>query len=81
MLFVLIPHAARNEGDFRFFLSFSAVEQAAFVTAKGFEQSGVSPEWCYVIAYDGVDELHPVFLYTLVGSGYLQRDPYPSPSP
>ena len=80
MLFVLIPHEARNEEDFRFFLTFSSAEQVVLLTAKGFEQLGQDPSWCYLIGYDGVDELRPVFLYTVSG-GRLQRDPFPSPSP
>lgn len=81
MLFVLVPHESRNEEDFRFFMTYSSAEQAVFLAARGLEQMKRNPDWCYLIAYDGVDELRPVFLYTLVGSSHLQRDPFPSPSP
>jgi hypothetical protein len=81
MIYLLVPHAARSEIDFRFFLTFSAAEQAVLVAAQWYETRGEDPHWCTLIAYDGIDELRPVFLYSLVGSDHLQRDPYPSPSP
>jgi hypothetical protein len=81
MLFVLIPHEARDVEDFRFFLNFPSAEQVILRAAQGFEHEGRNPDWCYLIAYDGTDELLPVFLYTLVGSVHLHRQPYPSPSP
>ena len=80
-LYVLIPHTARVPEQHRLFTSYSAVEQAALIAARGFEQAGMDPDWCSILAYDGQDELYPIFVYTLVGSVHLRREPYPSPSP
>lgn len=82
MLYALIPcgWAAGREGP-RYFTSYSSVEQAALTAARGFESMNLDPEWCTIIAYDGTDELYPVFLYTLIGSSHLSREPFPSPSP
>ena len=81
MLFVLIPHRATTHDAFRFFTSYSAMEQAVLLAAKGFELGGFDPDWCCVVAYDGMDELYPAFLYTLLGSDKLRREKWPSPSP
>ena len=81
MLFVLVPHTAKSYDAVRYFQSYSAVEQAVLVAAKDFERKGGDPDWCSVIAYDGVDELLPIFLYFLVGSARLVREKFPSPSP
>ena len=81
MLFVLIPHRATTHDGFRYFTSYSAMEQAVLLAAKGFEASGFDPDWCCVVGYDGVDELTPTFLYTLKGSSRLVRDKWPTPSP
>jgi hypothetical protein len=81
MLFVLIAHEARDVEDIRFFMSFPAAEQAVLQTARALTREGKAADWCYLIAYDGLDELRPVFLYMLVGGVHLHREPYPSPSP
>ena len=81
MLFVLVPHRAMTHDAMRFFMTYSAMEQAVLTAAKGFELAGFDPDWCCVIGYDGIDELTPTFLYTLRGSGLLIRDKWPSPSP
>ena len=81
MLYALIPHAARSHEDFRYFANFAMAEQAVFLAAQGYERTGHDPDWCILIAYDGVDELRPVFLYSVIASDRLRRDPYPSPSP
>jgi hypothetical protein len=81
MLYVVVPHRAMTYDVMRFFMSYSAVEQAVLVAAKGFEADGFDPDWCCVIAYEGIDELVPVFLYTLYGSARLVREKWPSPSP
>lgn len=81
MHYVLIPHAARSYEDFRHFATFAMAEQAVFLAAQGFEILGQDPDWCILIAYDGVDELRPVFLYTIIAPDRLHREPYPSPSP
>jgi hypothetical protein len=80
MLFVLIPHNARSYEDFRIFTSFASAEQQIFLAAHGYKRLGEDPDWCSLIGYEGTDEVHPVFLYTLVGGTHLHREPYPSPS-
>jgi hypothetical protein len=80
MLYVLIPHTAQTWEAFRMFSTYSAAEQAALVAARGFERAGFDPEWCSIVAFDGQDELHAIFLYTLVGSGHLHRERLPTPS-
>jgi hypothetical protein len=80
MLYVLIPHSAPSWESFRLFTTYAAVEQAALRAAQGFERTGFDPDWCSIIAYEGQDELDPIFLYTLVGSTHLHRERYPTPS-
>jgi hypothetical protein len=81
MLYILIPHQAKSQEDFRYFTTFAMAEQSIFLAAKGYESRGDDPDWCVLIAYDGVDELRPVFVYSVLASDRLRRDPYPSPSP
>jgi hypothetical protein len=81
MLYVLIPRNARRADEFRYFASYSAMEQAVFLAARGFEDSGYDPDWCYVLAYEGIDELFPTFLYTLSGSFKLVREKWTTLSP
>lgn len=81
MLYVLIPHRATRFEEFRYFSSFAAVEQAAILAARGFEKEGHDPDWCCILAYEGMDELSPMFFYRLVGSTRLVREKWPSPSP
>lgn len=81
MLFALVPHAATTHEMVRFFSSYSSAEQAALVAAKDFERRMFDPDWCVIIAYEGIDELLPTFLYRVVGSSRLSREKWPSPSP
>jgi hypothetical protein len=81
MLYVLIPHQARSYEDFRFFTTFAFAEQSIFLTARGYQSQGQDPDWCVLIAYEGTDELRPVFIYSVSAADRLRRDPYPSPSP
>jgi hypothetical protein len=78
MIYILFPHDSKN---FRIFTNYTAAEQAILRSAKGFEREGHDPDWCILIAYEGIDELYPVFVYNLVGSNYLVREEVPSPSP
>jgi hypothetical protein len=80
MIYILIPFRAQSYEAFRVFTTYTAAEQAALVAARGFEQTGFDPEWCSIIAYEGQDELYPMFIYTLVGSSHLRRDRLPTPS-
>jgi hypothetical protein len=77
MLYVLIPYTAQQ---FRIFTTYSAAEQAVLVAARDFERYGLDPNWCYLVAYDGQDELVGTFLYTLVGSSHLKRERFLTPS-
>ena len=81
MLYVLIPHTSETCDNFRFFTAYSAMEQAVLRAAQDFERRGYNPDWCSIIGYDGQDELHAMFVYTLVGSQHLRRDRIPIPSP
>ena len=80
MIYVLIPHAGRSLEDSHLFTSFSLVEQRILAVARSYREAGLDPDWGYIVAYEGLDQLHPVFLYTVVGDR-LHREPYPSPSP
>lgn len=72
MIYLLVPTGNSEWDDMRLFTSFSAVEQ---VVAKGIKECKSRREherWCFVIAYDGTDELRPVWGY-MIYDGYLQR--------
>lgn len=81
MLYVVIPHTATNWETVRIFTNYAAAEQSVLLAAKGFEREGYSPDWCTLIAYDGIDELLPVFVYFITDSRHLHRAPWPSPLP
>jgi hypothetical protein len=66
---MLIPRGGAEWEDTRLFSSFSAVEQAM---KKGHY------DWCFAIAFDGIDELLPVYLYHFK-NGAIVREPIPSP--
>jgi hypothetical protein len=72
MIYLLVPTGNPEWEDMRIFTTFSAVEQ---VVAKGIEERIARREherWCFVIAYDGEDELRPLWGY-MIYEGYLQR--------
>jgi hypothetical protein len=72
MIYLLVPTGNSEWEDMRIFTTFSAVEQ---VVNKGIEERvarGERDRWCFVIAYDGTDELHPLWGY-MIYEGYLQR--------
>ncbi len=62
------------------FVSFAAAEQAIFGPAIWYQLNRGDPDWCVLIAYEGIDELRPVFLYRVLAPDRLSREPYPSPS-
>ena len=72
MLYLLVPTGNPEWEDMRMFTSFAAVEQVALTEAKRRNQQRIYDEWCFVIAYDGVDELVPLWGYHII-DGYLQR--------
>ena len=61
MIFAIVPNDTESSG-LRLFTSYSAMEQAIRKTPK-----------CFGVGYDGVDELVPVWIYTLEDSGMLTR--------
>ena len=72
MIYLLVPTGNAEWDDMRLFTSFSRVEQ---VVAKGMAErkaQRADERWCFVIAYDGTDELYPVWGYVIY-DGYLQR--------
>jgi hypothetical protein len=81
MLYVLIPHRAQGQEDVRFFTSFGAGEQAMHQGAAGYVREGHGFDWAILMAYEGTDELFPIFLYTLATPTRLHRERVPSPSP
>lgn len=79
-LYVIVPHRWNTWDDVTMFTTFSAVEQVALAFANRRIASGEDPDWCQIVAYDGQDELYPVFLYRFFGNR-LHREPWPTPSP
>lgn len=61
MIFAIVPNDAETSG-LRLFTSYSAMEQVMRKTPN-----------CFGVAYDGVDELVPVWIYTLQKSGIISR--------
>ena len=79
MIFALVPREA-TEDDTRMFATFSAAE---YVVKQGIAKRRVinqSVDWCYLIAYDGVDELFACFVYVIGPGDHLVRKPIQSPS-
>jgi hypothetical protein len=72
MLYLLVPTGNVEWPDMRMFTSFSAVEQVVERQIKVRREQKLPEAWCSVIAYDGTDELTPVWGYYIMG-GYLQR--------
>lgn len=66
MIYLLLPRGTLDWDDVRIFTSFSAVER--LITAS-----------TYVIGYEGIDELKPVWIYQLE-SGTIRRYALSSPS-
>lgn len=72
MIYLLVPTGNAEWDDMRLFTSFSAVEQVALQEAQIRKQQRILDAWCFVIAYDGVDELYPLWGYHII-DGMLQR--------
>ncbi len=72
MLYLLVPVGSTEWRDMRLFTTFSAVEQVVNKGIEEMREAGVPERWCFVVAYDGTDELRPVWGYTIY-EGYLQR--------
>lgn len=72
MMYSVIPH---DQTPCRFFASFSGMEQFVLQHAILLESRNIPSDWCSVIAYEGIDELLPVFVYNLMGGHTLVRSP------
>ena len=72
MLYLLVPIGNSEWQDMRLFTTFSAVEQVVEREVKVRKNNRLPEVWCSVIAYDGTDELRPVWGYYSM-DGYLQR--------
>jgi len=81
MIYIIIPHSTNTWENLRIFTSYSAAEQAVLKGARGFLREGHDLDWCYLVAYDGTDEVFPVYIYTIIAQDRLRRYPYPTPSP
>jgi N-methylhydantoinase A/oxoprolinase/acetone carboxylase beta subunit len=76
---MLIPHVVPSVWDTRLFSTYSAAEQTVLTVAKHMAREGRDPDWCTMVAYEGTDELHPLFMYTIVGTSRLEREPFATP--
>lgn len=65
MIYMLVPRGGAEWEDIRLFSTFSAVEDV---------MNRVKGDWCFTIAFDGMDELKPVFLYSFK-NGMIFRTP------
>jgi len=72
MIYLLIPTGTPGWDDMRIFTTFSSMEQVVMTEVASRQARGLSDRWCFIIAYDGVDELSPVWGYVMY-EGYLQR--------
>lgn len=72
MLYLLVPTGSPEWDDMRIFTTFSAVEQVVDKGIAERRKQRQNERWCFVIAYDGTDELVPVWGY-MIYDGYLQR--------
>lgn len=72
MLYVVVPIDAKWR-DLSFFTSYSAMEQFVLNFARIQKRRPSIMSWCEVYAYDGEDELHPVFKYTIQENLTLSR--------
>ncbi len=80
-IYVVVPYEQHTWADMMVFATYSAAEQCMLRTAQVLDDNDRDFHWCSMIAYDGQDELYPVFLYTLATLDRLHREPFPTPSP
>ncbi len=78
MIFMLVPTGNSEWMDMRHFTSYSALEQVMKQGIKERLASRKYPQWCFGIAYEGTDELYPVFEFHITDQGDIQRT-IPSP--
>ncbi len=72
LLYVVVPHDSKWS-DLSFFMSYSAMEQFVLEFARIQKRLPSSVDWCEIYAYEGTDELHPVFKYTIQENLTLSR--------
>lgn len=72
MIYLLVPTEHSTWQDMRLFTTFSSLEQMVTSGIRQCRSQGLPDQWCYVIAYEGTDELSPVWGY-IIYEGYLQR--------
>lgn len=73
MIYMLVPTGGAEWEDMRLFSEFSAVEQ---VVRQGIDKRRLHKkhvQWCFVIAYDGTDELIPIFEFHITDTGAIIR--------
>ena len=73
MVYMLVPTGGAEWTDMRLFTEYSAVEQVMKQGIYERRLRGRHVEWCFVIQYDGVDELKPVFEYHITELGDIIR--------
>lgn len=62
-VYVLLPMNSDRIDDQRFFASYSSAEQVALRHARALVKVGQPAKWCYIVLYDGVDELEITYVY------------------
>ncbi len=73
MIYLLVPTGNAEWTDLRMFTSFSCVEQ---IMKQGIERRRIQRrhvEWCFVVAYEGGDEIYPAFEYHITEHGTIIR--------
>lgn len=62
---MLVPRKDVRWETTRLFTSYSAVEQVMKKGGKG--------DWCFTVAFDGVDELEPIYVYKFKGDRIVRE--------
>lgn len=73
MIYLLVPTGGAEWTDLRMFTSYTCVEQ---IVKQGIQQRYIQRrhiDWCFVIAYEGTDELRPVFEFHITSTGDIVR--------
>jgi hypothetical protein len=60
----------------RLFSTYAAMEVEVLEKARYRKERSVDPDWCFVIAFDGSDELKPVWNY-YINKRSLRLDRFP----
>lgn len=73
MIYLLVPTGGADWKDLRMFTSYTCVEQ---IVKQGIQQRHIQHrhlDWCFVIAYEGTDELRSVFEFHITPNGDIVR--------